>query len=437
MIRSFPVIGAILVAILLTLPVFSQSNIYLPVANSGAPTKAEPASPTATITLLPSATPTATPSATPTNAPTQTSTTTPTNTSTPTITPTFTPTFTPTPTTTPCGSLAGNIVTDTMLIAGCGYDITSDVLVTTSVTLSIPAGVSLRFGPGVNMMVDGSLRSIGTKDSPVIFTRNSDTYWGGIRITEKSGSSSALVYTVIEHGYGNGGVYGTLAVIDSQPTLSNITFQYNRSAFSIYGQTNSQPVILSDGKVISNTDTAILGRGNQVLTNFYFFGNSAITTDAVLTVCPGSQVVNSTFISNTITAIKATYCFGDNGTLIKNNVISGNQGAIRTTQNSDSIIESNDIFNNAQVLLVNFGYSYTRSAIFTACETRLTNNNIYSNTAMYAAGGQYGDHCEIDAMNNWWGTTVDAEIDALILDAGDEIPRGDIIYAPFSPAPFP
>lgn len=433
--RAFFIAGAILVAALFVLPVFAQSNIYLPVANSGEATEQEPAPEATTATPIPTGTPTSTPISTSTN--TATATATPTRTDIPTITPTFTSTFTPTPTMTPCGTLTGEIATDTTLIPGCGYDVTRDLHITSTVTLSIPAGVSLRFGPGINMFVDGSLRSMGTESDPVVFTRSADTYWGGIRITEKSGTSSALMHTVIEHGYGNGGIYGALAVIDSQPTLSNLIFQYNTSPFSVYGKANSSLVTLSNGKVISNTESAILGRGNQLLTNFYFAKNSPITTEAVLTICSGSQVLNSTFISNTMTAIKATYCLSDEDTLIKDNVISGNQGAIRTTQNSDSIIESNEIYNNDQVLLINLGYSYTRSAIFTACETRLTSNNIYSNTALYTVGSQNGDSCEIDATNNWWGTTVSSAIDTLIFDAEDEISRGKIIYTPVSPAPNP
>jgi|GEM_PF-4825188 len=422
--RILLAIGSFLLAGLFIAPVFAQSNIYLPVVNSGGQTEVVP-TPTST-----TATPSPTRTATPTSTPTATATATATQTDTPTITPTFTSTFTPTPTTTPCETLGGVIAVDTTLTTGCGYDVTSNLTVTRSVTLSMPAGTSLRFGPGVRMVVDGTLRVAGTEEEPVKFTRNAEKYWGGVHITGKSGSSSSFVHAIFEYGYIG------LEAVDSQPVLSNLTFQYNVIPFQVYGAANSPLVTLSGGKVISNTEPAGLGRGNQVITNYYFAENTSITSDAILTVCPGSQVLNNTFVNNKLTAIRVLYCLSDSGTLVKNNVISGNRGAIRTVQYSNTVIESNDIFNNDQVLIANFGYSYTRSSVFADCHTVLTANNIYSNTADYAVGGVYGNSCDVDATNNWWGTTDSAEIDAIILDADDES-RVNIIHEPFSLAPNP
>ncbi len=432
MLRSIFAAVFVLLFALVVAPVFGQDTVYFPLLPDGNPGTSTPV-PTLVVTRGPLTTsspmPTQTSTETVTETPTATSTSTPTET--PTVTPTFTPTFTPTSTTTPCGTLEGVIAVDTTLTAGCGYDVTGNLVVTQSVTLSMPAGTSLRLGPGLRVTVEGSLHADGTETEPVKFTRNTETHWGGIHITEKSSNSSLFVNAVFEYSYIG------LRAVDSQPTLSNLTFQYNVKPFEVYGAADSPLVTLSGGRVISNTETAGLGRGNQILTDYYFADNTSITGDAIFTVCPGSQVLNSTFVNNRQTAIKVLYCLNDNGILIKDNVISGNQGAIRTVQFSNVVIESNNILDNDQVLIANFGYSYTGSAIFTDCDTRLTANNIYSNTAIYAAGGRHGTGCEVDATNNWWGTTDSAEVDALIFDADDEIPRVNIIHSPISPAPNP
>ena len=103
------------------------------------------------------------------------------------------------------------------------------------------------------------------------------------------------------------------------------------------------------------------------------------------------------------------------------------------TEKFSTTIEFNTIYNNSQVL--DNGVP-TNATINVECGTTLTANNIYSNTAPYAIRARPGD-CDIDAPNNYWGTTVASEIDALLYDYNDDFTLGKTLYEPVSAAPHP
>ena len=92
----------------------------------------------------------------------------------------------------------------------------------------------------------------------------------------------------------------------------------------------------------------------------------------------------------------------------------------------------------------------TQNAVETGTETSLievsnanatlNQNNIFDNFATYAlnyTGPDGSPGTTLEAENNWWGTTVDADIQATIFDWIDNTTRGIVDYQPFLTAPNP
>src|SRR6185369_8190090 len=82
------------------------------------------------------------------------------------------------------GTLEGGTWTE----AGSPYDVTADLDLPSGKTLSVEAGVEVRFAAGVSLTVAGELSVLGTEEKPVRFIRADPAVgWGGVAFR---GSSS-------------------------------------------------------------------------------------------------------------------------------------------------------------------------------------------------------------------------------------------------------
>ena len=59
----------------------------------------------------------------------------------------------------------------------------------------------------------------------------------------------------------------------------------------------------------------------------------------------------------------------------------------------------------------------------------MSNNNIYDNTDYNVAVAEAQDF-DVDARNNWFGTTNPAKIDEMIFDKKDDKDLGEVFVAP-------
>jgi len=105
-------------------------------------------------------------------------------------------------------------------------------------TWNIPAGKTLTFTSGAQLIVNGTLNAIGTSSSRIIFNRSGPSgTWGGIRFN--SGSSGTLDYCDIT--YATNGIY----LYNSSPTIKHSTIDYN-SGIGIYCDYYSSPVLVGN-----------------------------------------------------------------------------------------------------------------------------------------------------------------------------------------------
>jgi hypothetical protein len=101
----------------------------------------------------------------------------------------------------------------------------------------IEPGATLRFSPGASMSVRGTLKAIGTSESPIVFTAIDDTRgWGAIRFIGPASNGSEMQYAEIAFGRGAAAnlqrfhdvgyatsAGGGLHIRDSSPRVSHVT----------------------------------------------------------------------------------------------------------------------------------------------------------------------------------------------------------------------
>lgn len=289
--------------------------------------------------------------------------------------------------------LGGVLTSDTTLTADKYYIVTSPILVSSGVTLTIQPGTTLAFAPGACLQVEGTLVAIGNPDSPILFTSNQLSKaaydWGGcsdagIRLMssatfDASGnyvSGSILKYAIVE--------YSARAVMfqGSAPFIDHNVIRYNGSGYgAIYGYGNvSNRTKITNNRIYGNAEGLAVGSYTDTSNNV-IFGNS-------VGVYIGMRLY-STF---------------------ERNVVTGNGG-------QGGVTHGGSTYGPGPVALSG-------------------GNSLYANNAPYEVYMPVSQP-NIDATNNWWGTTDSATIAQRIYDYNDNFNAAHVYYTPFLLAPDP
>ena len=310
-------------------------------------------------------------------------------------------------------SISGGVITSdsTWSVAGGPYLVTGDVTVQSGVTLTVEAGVEIRFLPNRDdqggsrseIRVNGTLEAVGTETDSIRWTLQSAEphpgEWGGIRLVSQG--SGNLAYNVIR--------YASTGVL-----------------FSYYGMVSAS---LTHSR-ISNNNTGIR-----------------------ISEAEGVEI-RQNVISGNSTGVSVNYA--DSLTLYDNIIMNNDEYGVHLEM-SDATVDSNRITNNYIGLYISNYYgglstptilhnTITENSyygIYTYGEVApLVNNNNLNDNGQYAFYN-YSSH-EIDAKLNWWGTVSTAEMDAggnpkdisAIYDFYDESTRGLVNYAGWLVEPF-
>lgn len=130
----------------------------------------------------------------------------------------------------PGPEVCGEIITDTIWMAAYNpYQLTCDVIVIPGVTLTVEAGVRVKFyHPEDDLIISGTLKAVGTQYAPIHFQPVSGTNldsWGMVAF--QTGSSGVLDHTIIEYG----GLYQCIVYIASDAVqVLNSVVQYSGDA---------------------------------------------------------------------------------------------------------------------------------------------------------------------------------------------------------------
>ncbi|MCO6411406.1 MAG: right-handed parallel beta-helix repeat-containing protein [Thiogranum sp.] len=183
----------------------------------------------------------------------------------------------------PGAYLNGAFGTDTTLTAGTLYTVLGDLHVSTGVTLSIPAGVVIRFPANRELGVSGTLIVAGSASEPVVFTSAKPTPaagdWAGIKINA-SATGVAIDRARIEYatnGVSFTGTGGTLtnstiennntgiSITDASPTVQGNTIR-NNSNYGLYIYRYSNPLI-NGGNTITANGYGLYVQGGSTASN--------------------------------------------------------------------------------------------------------------------------------------------------------------------------
>lgn len=246
----------------------------------------------------------------------------------------------------------------------------------------------------IALIVFGSLNAQGTIDQPIAFSSNSDTPfvndWQSIAV--EAGGMAILDHVIIEHNY-----WGLqLNTNTSKATVTNSTFRHIATCGVCTG-----PHPLAGPIVISN----------NLFTNC---GHEGVDTyqDQNITI------KYNLFIGNVVGVIA-------NGSTvtIEANTFRNNHRGINAVNSGNPTIVGNDITQN----------TFAGIWIWEGSSASLTGNNIYDN-AMNIGLGRSNQN--VNAENNWWGTTDRSTIETLIQDGKDEPGLGIVNFEPYAMEPF-
>ncbi len=199
----------------------------------------------------------------------------------------------------PGNFLSGVLTADTPLMANTTYDVLGPMVVPTGITLTIPAGVTLRFyGYALGLTVNGTLKVQGSSTNRVTFTYGGSSpgkgNWDGIKITSTA-TGVMIDNAVIEYS-----VYG--ANFDSLSTGTVSNSQIRNNTYGVYVYDRATPLI-SAGNVITANTYGLYVRGyypitsdrnpHPVVTGNDIYGNSTSNYYTVNFFSPSTVVLNA------------------------------------------------------------------------------------------------------------------------------------------------
>ena len=246
----------------------------------------------------------------------------------------------------------GLITQDTIwTLVDSPFVVVRDVTVCSNVTLTIEAGVEVRFGESFSLVVEGRLDAQGAQDNMIMFTSNKGERnpedWGTIEF--RGAQLSTFVYCVVE--------YATNGITVENGTLkiqhSTISSNY-KSGIRIVGGN----LEVKYNEVVDNAENGI-----------YITGDNQVT------------IHNNTIKSNGDGVILAEN--STSGINISQNVVLLNEQAgvhLDSDNYNDLVILSNTLSSN------HYGFQVSGNG-----ETRITNNSISYNTVgfFYEAGNNH------------------------------------------------
>jgi hypothetical protein len=363
--------------------------------------------------------------------------------------------------------------------ANSPYDLTSSITVASGVTLTIEPGTIIQLNE-YHLQINGTLIARGTSSDPIDFHGGTPISTGGWRITtgdnaysivfapsstnwsQQTQSGCIIENAVIGNLVVNGGspkisdsFLGNIDIWGGTPEISNnnvvggigvyagsalianntVSQQYHYF-FGLVAQRydrNNNVIIITRKATPFVSGNVIIGNISQVVQGIGFETENATITNNTIYGCYGAGIGfyegtgNALIYGNKI--YDCSYGIGINETGLlyddHNAVIIIQRNLIRnTTLGIDSTlpatVENNTIENNA----VGLATSAPLSVIY--------NNIEGNNQSVYLTSSN-----NLNATNNWWGTTDTQAISQSIHDSDDDSTLGKVAFVPFLTAPNP
>ena len=359
------------------------------------------------------------------------------------------------------------------------YNLTSSITVASETTLTVEPGTIVQLNE-YHLQINGTLIARGTSNDPINFHGGTPISTGGWKITtgdndysivfspssanwsQQAQSGCIIENAVISNLVIDGGspkirnsFLGNIDIWGGTPEISNNTIvggigvyagsalianntvsQQNHYFWGLVAQRydrNNNVIIITRKATPFVSGNVIIGNISQVVQGIGFETENATITNNTIYGCYGRGIGfyegtgNALIYGNTI--YDCSYGIGINETGLlygdHNAVITIQRNLIRnTTLGIDSTIpvtvENNTIENNAL-------------GIATSALLSVTYNNIEGNNqSVYLTASN-----NLNATNNWWGTTDTQAISQSIHDSDDDSTLGKVAFVPFLTEPNP
>ena len=151
-------------------------------------------------------------------------------------------------------NVSGN-VSGSWTTSNSPYIVTNNLVLQPLDTLTINAGVEIRFDGNYRFDIFGTFLAVGTEADSITFTRNSSTNWMSLNFADDADDNSQMQYCIVEYGSESGydPYWGVINLNASSPTISNCRIS-DCSGDGIY-------LHYSDGVVSNNLITDISSEG--------------------------------------------------------------------------------------------------------------------------------------------------------------------------------
>ncbi len=354
-----------------------------------------------------------------------------------------------------CGTISSN---ETWSTIGNVHVVTCNVIVASGVTLTLESGVIVKFTSFSSIIVQGTIRILGTSGAPVYLTSIHDDTVGGDtngnggatnpnpgdwpRIEFQDSSSDAN--SLIDHAeirYAGRDGYGAITFVDASPTVQNTTITDN-SAYALLANLKSFPV-LSNLTMTDNGGNALAVQGGSITSNttwdmtetvYYLLGNVSIVPGVTLTIEPnvivkftsfGSLIVQGTLrvLGTTNERVYFTSPYDDTlgGDSNGNGATNPNPGDWLRIEFQDSSSDANSLIDHAEIRYAGrdgYGAITFVDASPTVQNTTITDSAahaLYTDNSTPSLScndildsGSYGLYNEtpnvvVNAENQWWG----------------------------------
>lgn len=328
--------------------------------------------------------------------------------------------------------------------ANSPYNLIDDVQIAVGATLTIESGTEVKLN-GKTLEVDGTLHAACTANDPIVFNtipvRTLDNYDGGISFTYASKSwnqqtgSGSIIQNALFNTY-NEPVGVTIEITNSSPKIDNNSFE-----LGIIEVNSGSPIISNNqfsggaidvgggSPIISNNTVTIGGEGDQ------FSGNVGINIWG-----QNTAIVFDNHVYSNITGLETnTFAImvGSGKPVIARNFLSNNNQittksttGILVYSNASPQIENNTFFKNTIGLNIYDSFGSPTPII--------VNNNFEQNLYNIYLGQRDNPNStvgNINATNNWWGTTDQQAINHTIHDSKDSTNLGTVTFIPFLNSP--